>query len=209
MRLHGRRGWGSVLIETQLAWYGLDHDFVDCGDLFEDPRARARLAPVNPISQVPVLVLDDGTVMTESAAITLLLADIAGSDSLVPAPGAPERPAFLRWLICYVANLYPVFTYCDGAARFVPDPAARDDFKARVAARGQEMQAAVEAAAQGPWFLGERFSALDLFATTFWHWEYPDTAWFRAHAPTLTAIAERTRAEPALAAIWRRNFPTV
>ena len=60
------------------------------------------------------------------AAITLLLADIAGNDSLVPAPGAPERGKFLRWLVFIVANIYPTFTYADDPSRFVSVNAARD-----------------------------------------------------------------------------------
>ena len=43
------------------------------------------------------LVMPDGTVMSESAAITLLLADITGKDSLVPAPGWPTAGCATRW----------------------------------------------------------------------------------------------------------------
>jgi GST-like protein len=61
-------------------------------------RSERRAAPRNPISQIPTLILPDGTVMTESAAITLLLADITTRDDLVPGAAAPERARFLRWL---------------------------------------------------------------------------------------------------------------
>jgi hypothetical protein len=49
--LHGRHGWGSVLAEAQLEWYGLPYTFVDAGDLFADEAARARLARLNPLAQ--------------------------------------------------------------------------------------------------------------------------------------------------------------
>src|SRR5436190_1862624 len=94
--LYGRYGWGSVLSEAQLDWYGLAFDFIDTGDLFEDLKARDKLARLNPLAQVPVLILPDGQVMTESAAITLHLADAAGSHELVPEPGGPARVLFLR-----------------------------------------------------------------------------------------------------------------
>src|SRR5215208_4655943 len=97
-KLWGRAGWGSSLVEAQLAWYGLPFTFEPVGDLFKSPDARTNLEKVNPLAQVPTLVLPDGTVMSESAAITLLLADITGQDSLVPKGDAPERAAFLRWL---------------------------------------------------------------------------------------------------------------
>src|SRR3954465_2775167 len=109
-KLFGRAGWGSALVEAQLAWSGLPFAFEPVGDLFKEPDARTKLETVNPLAQVPTLVMPDGTVMSESAAIHLLLADITGHASLVPRAGAPERAAFLRWLVFLVANIYPTFT---------------------------------------------------------------------------------------------------
>jgi GST-like protein len=83
---------------------------------------------------VPTLVLPDGKVMSESAAITLLLADITGKDSLVPRPGSAERASFVRWLIFLVANIYPTFTYADIPGRFVEVAAAQQPFVATVEA---------------------------------------------------------------------------
>src|SRR5687767_2949637 len=107
--LWGRAGWGSAIVEAQLEWYGLPWRFEPLDDLFKSAEARARLERVNPLGQVPTLVLPGGEVMSESAAITLLLADLAAQDSLVPGPGAGERGRFLRWLIFIVANIYPTF----------------------------------------------------------------------------------------------------
>ena len=81
--------------------------------------ARDRVLSANPPAQIPTLILPDGTVMTESAAITLLLTDIAGRDDLVPGPLASERARFLCWLIFMVANIFPTFTCADDPARFV------------------------------------------------------------------------------------------
>ena len=110
-KLYGRAGWGSTLVEAQLAWYGLPFEFEGVDDLFKSAEARARLEKVNPLAQVPTLVMPDGAIMTESAAITLLLADITGKDSLVPPPNAKERGKFLRWLVFIVANLVVDVTY--------------------------------------------------------------------------------------------------
>jgi len=48
------------------------------------------LAAINPLVQIPVLVLvlDDGRVMTGPSATTLYLAGMTGSDMLVPVGGA-------------------------------------------------------------------------------------------------------------------------
>jgi GST-like protein len=118
-----------VLVEAQLAWYGLPFTIEEVDDLFASAAARARLGPINPVAQVPTLLLPDGRVMTESAAITLHLADVTGSDALVPAPGDTLRPWFLRWLVFLVANVYPTFTYADDPARFVTGEAAQVAFR--------------------------------------------------------------------------------
>ena len=205
-KLYGRAGWGSSLVEAQLAWYGLPFTFEPVGDLFKEPDARARLEKVNPLAQVPTLVLPDGTVMSESAAITLLLADIAGSDSLVPGPDAPERAAFLRWLVFLVANIYPTFTYADDPARFVTVNNARDPFRAATDAYAQRLWRQVESAAGTPWFLGERFSALDIYIDVMTRWR-PRRGWFETETPKLFAIARKADARPELKETWRRNFP--
>ena len=74
-------------MEAQLAVSGLPDELVRAGDVFENAAAREALARVNPLMQVPVLVLGDGQVMTESAAIALYLSQMAGSELLVPGAG--------------------------------------------------------------------------------------------------------------------------
>jgi GST-like protein len=204
-KLFARPGWGSVLVEAQLVWYGLAHEIEDLGDLFKSAEARDRLRPVNPLAQVPTLVLPDGQVMTESAAITLHLADATASADLVPGPRENLRPAFLRWLVFLVANIYPTFTYADDPARFVEGQEAQQAFETNVAAYRERLWRQVEAAATAPWFLGPRFSALDIYLAAMTRWR-PRRVWFQAECPHLHAIALKTDTEPRLAAAWRRNF---
>lgn len=204
--LHGNPGWGSAIVEAQLAWYGLPCRSEDVGDVFESEEARQRLRPLNPLMQVPTLVLPDGSVMTESAAITLHLADRTGRDDLVPGPAAPERAAFLRWLVFMVANIYPTFTYADDPARFVTgDEAAHKAFRGAVDAHAQRLWAAVETAAATPWFLGARLSALDIYLGVMTNWR-PRRAWFAEHTPKVNAAALAAAAHPRLAACFARNF---
>src|SRR5215472_14524996 len=179
-KLYARPGWGSVLAEAQLAWYGLDYELEELDDLFASAAAREKLAPLNPLAQVPTLILPDGQIMTESAAITLHLADVTGRTELVPAPGESVRPGFLRWLVFLVANIYPTFTYADDPARFVPGEEAQQGFLANVDAYAQRLWQQVEETAGAPWFLGERLSALDIYVAVMTRWR-PRRAWFDQH----------------------------
>jgi GST-like protein len=203
-KLFGCPGWGSVLVEAQLAWYGLSFTIEDLDDLFASAEARERLGKLNPVVQVPTLILPDGSVMTESAAITLHLADSAG-DALVPAPVDPLRPRFLRWLVFLVANIYPTFTFADDPARFVTGKEAQAAFRQNVDGYAQRLWRIVEQEATGPFFLGERFSALDIYLAAMTRWR-PRRTWFAEHCQQLHAIALRADARPELAAVWQRNF---
>ena len=203
-RLYGRPGWGSAIVEAQLVWYGLPFAVEPVGDLLREPETRKKLEAINPLAQLPTLVMPDGTVMSESAAITLLLADITAAESLVPGPGAPERAKFLRWLIFIVANIYPTFTYADDPARFVSVNAARDPFRAATDAYAQRLWRQVESEAGAPWFLGQRFSALDVYIGLMTRWR-PKRGWFEMETPRLFAIARKVDAMPELKDMWARN----
>lgn len=204
--LYGQPGWGSVLVETQLAWYGLPYRLEEVGNIIESAAARERLLKVNPVGQLPTLVLPDGAIMTESAAITLYLADVTGSEALVPGPKDRSRAAFLRWLVFLVSNVYSTFTFADNAAHFVADEAARPGFVKRIEQRREHLWSIVEANVAAPWFLGERFSALDIYLGAMFNWT-PGRNWFTANAPRIAAIARATGERSELAGIYARNFP--
>lgn len=204
MKLYGRPGWGSAIVEYQLAFYGLPYERVVVEDLFQSAVGRNALRALNPIGQIPTLILADGSVMTESAAITLWLADHSGSDALVPGPGSAERAQFLRWLIFLVANIYPCFTFADDPARFVDAEAARKPFRAAVNAHAERLWGHVEAASGEPWFLGARMSAIDAYLAIMTRWR-PGTPWFEANAPRLLAAGKRFEALPGVDAAVAAN----
>lgn len=206
MQLYANAGWGSSIVEAQLAWYGINFQLVESGDLFQDAAARERLATINPLAQIPTLVLESGEILTESAAITLYLADLTGNDALVPGPDSPERSAFLRWLVFIVANIYPTYTYADDPSRFVAEETAQKPFFKAVNAYAARLYGHLEDAARGPWFLGERMSALDIYIGVMTNWR-PGKGWHEANSPRLTAIAGRIAEEPAVSAVLTRNFP--
>ncbi len=211
MRLFGEPGWGSAIVEAQLDWYGLPYDFERVGDLFKSAESRERLAAVNPLAQIPTLVLANGDVLTESAAITLWLAEsqtteAKQADSLVPRAGDALRAPFLRWLVYLVANVYPTYTYGDDPTRFVEGEDAQRSFRDHVYAYRNKLYSVLDSAAGAPWFLGARFSALDIYVCAMTRWR-PGRDWFAVNAPQLAAIAARTEQVPELAACWRRNAP--
>jgi GST-like protein len=203
--LYGAPGWGSVIAEAALDLAGLPYTVEDV-KVTEPGPGRDKLLALNPVGQVPTLVLPDGSIMTESAAIVLYLNDLAPTAGLVPPAGDAQRPLYLRWQIFLVSQVYPTFTYYDFPDRWVGGEAAQKDMKERLGAYRQRLWRQVEgAAAASPWFLGPRFSALDIYMWAMTRWQ-PRREWFAAECPKLTAIATKADVDPRLAKVQRRNF---
>jgi len=201
--LYGVRGWGSTLVEAMLAVAEVPFTFVDI-DGFDAPGgSRDLLLSLNPLGQVPTLLLPDGTIMTESAAIALHLGDQAPESWLVPPADAPERALFLRYLVWLVANVYPTFTYGDYPARWSPGDS--DKLLETTNAYRKRLWQWFDGEAKGPYVLGERMSVLDIYIAIMIHWR-PTRAWFATNAPKLTAIADRTAEHPVIADVIARNF---
>ncbi|MGJ8529560.1 glutathione S-transferase family protein [Maritalea sp.] len=206
LTLFGQRGWGSVVVEAQLAWYGVDYEFVQVGHLFEDEAARVRLEEINPRCQIPTLQFADGQVMTEIGAITLWMAEQHESDGLVPAPRCAERREFLRWLFYMVSSIHPTYNYVDDPARFVDDEVARAQYEHTVNDFAKKLYGILEDHIVGPYMLGDRFSALDIYTCGMVHWS-PGRKWYEANAPRMVEIADKVQKMGKLDAVWRENYP--
>ena len=198
-------GWGSALAEAMVALSGSPLHIEDVAGFDRPGAARDRLLQVNPLGQVPTLLLPDGSVMTESAAIALLLSERHPRAGLAPPPASPSRPAFLRRLIWLVANIYPTFTYGDYPQRWVSDEtkALRTSTDTYRETLWREFESDV---GEGNWVLGPEVSALDIYVAVMTHWR-PRRAWFARECPRLSAIATRVDEHPILGAVLRRNFP--
>lgn len=204
-RLLGARGWGSTLAEGALAWVGEPFEYIDVEGFDSPGPQRDRLLALNPLARVPTLVAPDGRVMTESAAIVLLLSELRPEAGLAPPPGDPLRAAFLNRLAWFVSALYPTFTYRDYPERWAPD--SSEQLAERVDAFRHSLWRQFEAeVGGGEWVLGEVPSALDLYVTIVSHWR-PRRAWLAEHCPKLHAVALRAERLPALAPVMELNFP--
>lgn len=149
----------------------------------------------HPLGKVPA-ISDDGVVVFESPAIALYLTDKFPKNGLGPLPGEPNRGAYLSWLSYYTGVLEPAFM-----CKFMNVETPRGT--AGWAPVDEAMAAVIRALAPGPYFLGQRFSALDvLYGTTF--------AMFAQGAlmpksPVIDAYVQRVVARPAFARAQARD----
>src|SRR5271155_3466612 len=102
--LYGATGSGSTAIEAALTLIGADFRFVDAASW--RPREAAgvtELKKVNPLVQLPTLVLPGGEVLTESAAILIYLGLQHPQSGLLPTDEA-RRIQVLRGLLFIASN---------------------------------------------------------------------------------------------------------
>jgi GST-like protein len=202
--LVGTAGCGSVIVECGFALAGLAYDYEEV-DYNEGP-TRARLLEVNPLGQVPALVLPGGEVMTESLAMLHWIQDEAPIAPLIPRPGDPSRAAFYRWAVFLVAAVYPTWTYGDDGKKWVAgDEAAGKALRTSTDAHRQKLLKQMESACGAPHFLGARFSAIDLYLAAMSHWR-PGHKWWAQEVPKLLAVADAAKAKPEVGAILARDF---
>ena len=95
--LYGDTGSGSAPVEMALAEAGQPVELREV-PLAGDHQLAAGYRALNPMGRIPTLILPDGTVLTESLAILLTLADSFPAAGLLPPPGDPGRAAALRWM---------------------------------------------------------------------------------------------------------------
>jgi len=157
---------------------------------------------LNPNGKIPVLV-DDGEAIFETAAIGLYLADRFPEAGLAPPPGSPGRAAYYKWMV-FMAGVpqaeYRTWFY---PHEFVDDPALAPHVK--VAANRRLMGVFERIAAQlgaGPWLLGERFSAADLYLLMMTRWGGMLPKRPARVFPEIGAHAARVLARPAVQATF-------
>lgn len=202
--LLGGRGCGNAIVEAAFALAGVPLG-IETVDYSAGSPTRPRLLEVNPLGQVPTLVLPDGSVMTESLAMIHYLNDLAPAAGLIPGAGTAERARFLRWSTFIVAAVYPTFTYGDEPAKWVEDLDGAKQLRESTDRHRQNLWQQLESEAGEPWFLGGKRSALDLYIGVMTRWR-PGILWFTKRTPKLVAIAQRTTAIPEVAVVMKRNF---
>lgn len=199
------KGCGSAIVEMALEIAAVPHVIELIPYLAPGPQ-RKRLLALNPLGQVPTLILPDGSTMTESGAMVLHLADVAPGCGIAPVPGSAARPAFLTWLFFLNAALYPTYTYGDHPETWTTPGEAAAELKRRTDAHRQSLWRHVESRiAPAPSFLGTERSALDVYVASMVRWR-PGPAWFEAQTPKLWAVAQRAADDPRIAKIIDRNF---
>ena len=205
--LYGSQGSGSAAVEAALDIVGIGYRKVEAASWNPGPGLE-ELKRVNPLAQIPTLVLDDGGVMSEVAAILVHLGLVHPESGLLSAKPS-RRAQQLRGLVYIAANCYAGIGILDYPERWYrdPDDAAKKAMAERGRARLHELwEIFADQFPATPWLSGERMGALDLLAATVSMWSGARKA-LATSRPEFSALLARIEADPRVAAVWARHWP--
>ena len=201
--LYGRPGSGNMVVEAAFAEMAVAYELLQ-PQKDEDDRFDPAFLALNPRGQVPALVLPDGSVMTETAAMLLHLADAFPAAGLAPPPGSSARAQHDRWLTFFHANVYEGFLRYYYPLRFVSDPAAAAAVKQAAHTAILQHFALFEGAlGAGPFHNGDKLAMLDLYVWMLAQWI--DQAPLAAECPKLMHLCRAVASRPVLQAVQARN----
>jgi len=153
---------------------------------------------IHPLGCVPVLVLNDGQILTEGGVIVQYLADQVPQTGLIPPALTMARYRVLEWLSFVSSELH---------RRYTPlfDAGLNDEYRATVMKRLAHRFDIVERhLADRQYLMGEAFSVADAYCFTILNWagyvnvdmgSWPVLCDYRARVAARPAVQEAMRAE--------------
>jgi glutathione S-transferase len=198
MKLYGYRNGRTLRALWALEEVGAQYDYVEV-DIIRDEGREPWFLKINPGGKVPVLD-DGGTIVTESAAVCMHLAEKYSGSHLLPPPGTAERTECYKWISFILTELdAPLWTIAKhrfGLPKERRVPAVIDTAT-------WEFEVAVKILAMGlgdrPYLVGGSFTLADILAghTLLWaksaRLELSDTLVSYLNALTTRHAFERAR----------------
>jgi GST-like protein len=207
--LYGKKGSGSASTQTALEIIGAPYRVIETAS-WEPNDAFAELLKVNPLGQIPTLVLPDGSALSESAAILIHLGSAHSESGLLPRDPSARAQA-VRGLVFIAANCYAAISVIDFPERWCADADSDESVRERIRAgtrarlhRHWEMFADLFPAR--PYLGGEQIGALDVLAAVVSKWsgsrQHLKEARLAFHETLL-----RIEAHPKVAQVFAQHWP--
>ena len=189
MKLYYSPGACSLSPHIALREAGLTFDLERVDLKAKQTKSGDDYRKVNAKGSVPALMLDDGQVLTEGAAIVQYIADRNPAAGLAPANGTPERYRLQEILNFITSELHKGFS-----PLFNPDcpPEWKAQVKAMLGQRFDWLSGQLDGKS---YLLGEQFSVADGYLFTILRWAIA-MKFDLAQYPNLKAYFDRVGARP-------------
>lgn len=206
MRLIGRYASPFVRrVAVTMRLYGMpyEHDSV-----IPFGGTKAALAPLNPITRVPVLVLDDGEALVDSAAILDYLDELAGPERALTPPSGPERRQVMQRLAVMLGTMDKLVAVLY-ERRFRPKELWHQPWLDQCDRQVTDGFRWLNGQFAGEWMTGGRMTQADVTLAVFWAFGLAVRPNFfeRLRCANIEALSRRLEATPAFQATQREPEP--
>ena len=175
-------------------------------DLRKNEHLSAEFTRINPRQQVPVLRLDDGTILTETVAIMMHIADCHPQAELLPPLATIERSQAVRWLLFLATNVYEGESRMVHPERYATDPACAPSVRhAAVDYVNRHYLIFEDVLSEGPYLFGDRVSLVDLYLWMLLQW-HGHMDWLNANCPKILRLVRAVMARPRIEPIHLEIF---
>ncbi len=196
-------GAASLAVHWMLIELGEPHELVKL-DIDAGEHRKPEYLKLNSKGLIPTLIVE-GRPLTESASLLMLLAERHPQAGLAPPTGSEQRGAYMSWMFYLANTLQPAFRdwfypVTQHGAEFT------ESFKGTARGKIEAVWIHVENQLDGggPYILGDRTSAVDLFGTMLMRWSRnmpkPATAW-----PAIAGYVARMKTRPSFKALYERE----
>jgi len=155
---------GSFATHVLLRELGVDFNiqWVDIGS--------DEIKAINPLGQVPVLLMANGQTLMEGVSIFITLTEMHPKFNLLPST-YPERSEVLRWFGYCNATLLPAFFPPYYPERYHPNPMEAEAIQLAAAERLRFLLRPAELQLKNKhWLTGDQFSIADIYLGMFGSW---------------------------------------
>ncbi len=198
--LYNVKNWGSLAPHLVLEELGIPYQ---SAWMTPEEVRKPAFREISPLGFIPAMRFDDGRIVVESAAIVAFLTAAHPEAGLQPANGTSDYAAYLSWLSFLSANLYPVFGLVEHPEGLADSDAERDRLRARALRQVDDLFDLINGRLEreGPFLLGDVFSAADFYLFMLACWARPSEMALRSRCPAIAALSDAVRQRPKLKAV--------
>ena len=198
-KLYNVKRWGSISAHLVLEELGVPYQNI----WLTPEQVRApEFREISPLGLIPALGLPDGRAITESTAIVAFLTDAHPDTGLAPAIGSDDHAVYLSDLVFMATNLYTYINFAFDCRRLVDGEEQNASARHKAGHYSLMLFDIMESrlAADGPFLLGDNFSAADIYLFMLTLWAYPSEQAVLERCPHIAQVAAHGRSRPRLKA---------
>ena len=204
MKLFYANGTISIAPAIALIEAGVEHDLAPV-DFAQATQTTPEYLAINPKGRVPALVLENGTVLTETGALLDYIGALAPHANLIPE--APEDAAHMRSVMYYLAStMHVAHAHKMRGSRWSDRPESQADMTTKVPETMTACADYVEAEClRGDYVCGAQFTLADPYMFVVCNWLSGDGVTV-SDFPKITALLARMEGRSSVQAIRAKGM---